>query len=54
MILGHSNNVYCKSIKEQVKKGSNYGNENINEYNSSEEVRAAYKEYLNTMPRNNN
>jgi hypothetical protein len=39
--------------KTRKVRRNNY-NENINEYNSSEEVRAAYKEYLNTMPRNNN
>lgn len=45
MILGHSNNVYCKSIKEQVKKGSNYGNENINEFNYIKSLKKKFNEF---------
>ena len=37
-----------KSKRKTKKVSRSYNN------NSSEEVRAAYKEYLNTMPRNNN
>ena len=45
MILGHSNNVYCKSIKKQVKKGSNYGNENINEFNYIKSLKKKFNEF---------
>ena len=42
-----------KSNKKSKRKTKKV-NRSYNNSNSSEEVRAAYKEYLSTMPRNNN
>ena len=47
MILGHSNKIYCKSIQEQLNKGSNYSNKNINEVNYIKSLRKNFKEFDN-------
>ena len=36
-ILGHSNEIFCNSLKNQINKGSNYSNTNINELNYKNE-----------------
>ena len=45
MILGHSNKVYCKSLKEQLDKGSNYSNQNINEVNYIKVLKKKFNEF---------
>ncbi len=45
MILGHSNQIYCKSIQEQLNKGSNYSNKNINEVNYIKSLKTKFKEF---------
>ena len=45
MILGHSNKVYCKSLNEQLNKGSNYSNKNINEVNFVKSLQKKFKEF---------
>ena len=47
MILGHSNKVYCKSLNEQLNKGSNYSNKNINEVNFIKSLKKKFKEFDN-------
>ncbi len=47
MILGHSNKIYCKSIQEQLNKGSNYSSKNINEVNYIKSLRKNFKEFDN-------
>ena len=47
MILGHSNKVYCKSLNEQLNKGSNYSNKNINEVNLSNLYKKNLKSLIN-------
>ena len=47
MILGHSNKVYCKSLNEQLNKGSNYSNKNINEVNFVKSLQKNLKSLIN-------
>tara|TARA_B110000977_G_C11065621_1_gene487706 strand:- start:1046 stop:2245 length:1200 start_codon:yes stop_codon:yes gene_type:complete len=47
MILGHSNKIYCKSVREQLNKGSNYSNKNINEVDYIKSLKKKFKEFDN-------
>lgn len=47
MILGHANKIYCKSLNEQITKGSNYSNKNINEVNYTKSLKKKFKEFDN-------
>jgi len=47
LILGHSNKVFCKSLKSQINKGSNYSNRNLNEINYLKVLKKTFSEFDN-------
>ena len=44
-ILGHSNKIFCNSLKNQINKGSNYSNTNINELNYKKTLKKTFNEF---------
>ena len=47
LILGHSNKVFCKSLRSQINKGSNYSNKNLNEINYLKVLKKTFTEFDN-------
>ena len=44
-ILGHSNEIFCYSLKNQINKGSNYSNTSINELNYKKALKKTFNEF---------